>query len=131
MTSGSKKDEKGEKTVRLDAKELMYSLYTKQSGLLPQSFLECLEGCVAGHRFLIGDQRLVLGRSRTCHIFLKDPLVSARHASIVRDQKNFVLEDMNSANGIFVNGKKIKRAVLAHNDEVRIGGCRFLVKLAN
>jgi pSer/pThr/pTyr-binding forkhead associated (FHA) protein len=131
MASGSNQKEKNEKTVRLDEKELMYSLYTKQSGLSPQSFLECVEGAETGRRFLIGEQRLLLGRSRNCNICLKDPQVSARHASIIRDQNCYVIEDMGSANGVFVNGKKIKRAVLAHNDEIAIGGCRFQVKLAN
>ncbi len=129
--TGDRKQEWLDKTVRLDRRELMYSLYTKQTGLWPQSFLECTEGAETGRRFLISEHNLILGRSHECNIRLEDPLVSGRHASIAREGDQFVLEDLGSSNGVFVNGEKVKRAMLANNDEIRIGGCRFLAKLTS
>lgn len=48
--------------------------------------------------------------------------VSRRHVKIEQDtDKSYVLTDLNSLNGTFVNGKKIKKVTLAHGDKICIG----------
>ncbi len=48
--------------------------------------------------------------------------VSRRHVKIEQDtDKSYVLSDLNSLNGTFVNGKKIKKVTLAHGDKICIG----------
>lgn len=119
-----------DKTVRMQDRELMYSLFTKQSGYQPQSFLECIQGNATGSRFLMANERLLIGRSRECHICLHDVHVSGKHAVIYPEQDQYTVEDLESANGVYLNGKRIRRAVLAHNDQVQVGQCVFKVKLA-
>jgi pSer/pThr/pTyr-binding forkhead associated (FHA) protein len=53
--------------------------------------------------------RVVIGRGRDCDLVLDDPAVSRQHAVIsVRTGVPLVIEDLGSANGTFVNGKKIQ-----------------------
>lgn len=47
--------------------------------------------------------------------------VSRRHALIRRDDGGFVVEDLQSSNGTLVNGRPVRRAVLAHGDEIQFG----------
>lgn len=64
---------------------------------------------------------LSLGRSQANHITLKDAKVSRQHAEIQNHGEQFVLLDLNSSNGTFVNGHKINEQVLSHGDEIQIG----------
>lgn len=64
----------------------------------------------------------VLGRSSDCHVTIEDPLVSRHHARIVLDTERAVLYDLNSRNGVKLNGLMIKEAAeLKDGDRLRIG----------
>ena len=54
-------------------------------------------------------------------IILKNPAVSAKHARLKSEQGVFVLEDMNSTNGTFVNQGRISTQQLHHGDIINIG----------
>lgn len=70
---------------------------------------------------------LTLGRQRGNHVVISDPYVSKKHLKIVEDEKEYYLEDLNSSNGTFLNGEKIKDAVRIYNgDRIRIGNIEFL-----
>jgi hypothetical protein len=64
---------------------------------------------------------VVLGRSRECDVRLGDVDTSRRHAKIVCDGGRFVLHDLASTNGTFVNGERIERRELEPGDRVQIG----------
>jgi pSer/pThr/pTyr-binding forkhead associated (FHA) protein len=73
-------------------------------------------------------EQLRIGRSTDADIFLDDKMVSSKHALIKRqpepDQKgkmNYFIEDLQSTNHTFVNGDKIDRHKLVHEDRIRIG----------
>lgn len=51
---------------------------------------------------------IVLGRDSTCDLVLDDPQVSRRHARVVRVGDEITVEDLHSANGTFVDGKRLK-----------------------
>ena len=72
-------------------------------------------------------ERLVFGRSDECDVILGSRRVSRQHAELRRDSSHrFVLEDLGSSNGTFVNGRQISRpAPLAFGDEFEIGDCQF------
>ena len=70
-----------------------------------------------------------LGRHRNNDIVVNDPKVSSFHARIDRSPEGFVLVDLKSRNGSFVNGKRITHSVLATGDEVRLGTARLLYKV--
>ena len=63
-----------------------------------------------------------LGRSKNNEIILRDTSISRRHAEIHRDTGDeFSLIDLNSLNGVFVNGEKIGKYKLKEGDEIEIG----------
>ncbi len=47
-----------------------------------------------------------IGRSGNNKIVLKDPYISKNHLKIVEDEGDFYVEDLNSANGTYINGEK-------------------------
>jgi hypothetical protein len=64
----------------------------------------------------------ILGRSSDCHVTIEDPLVSRHHARIVLEGDRAVLYDLNSRNGVKVNGAGVKEPVeLKDGDRLRIG----------
>lgn len=68
-----------------------------------------------------------IGRSNKSNVVIKDPYISKEHLRIVKDEGDYYLEDMESANGTFVNGNKILDVVkLKNGDRVRIGQVEFL-----
>ncbi len=62
-------------------------------------------------------------------VLLEDELVSGCHARIVREAGEFVIEDLDSANGTFVNGIKAQRKRLADGDKVKVGSYTFVFEL--
>ncbi len=69
----------------------------------------------------------VIGRSRQCDVVVNDPNVSRRHAEVRREADAYVVVDLDSTNGILVNGQEVKRAALADGDRLQLGttGLRF------
>ena len=77
------------------------------------------EGAVL-KEYPINKERMTIGRKPTNDIQLDDPTVSGTHAAIVMLQNAYV-EDMNSTNGVILNGKKVTRRQLSHGDIIRVG----------
>ena len=63
----------------------------------------------------------VLGRDPSCDLVINDERCSRRHAVMERTPTGLQVRDAGSANGIFVNGKKVERAGLVKGDLVRLG----------
>jgi hypothetical protein len=63
----------------------------------------------------------VLGRSRQCDVVIADPNVSRRHAEVRREGEDYVVVDLDSTNGLTVNGREVKRAALADGDRLQLG----------
>ena len=82
-----------------------------------------------GERYGIAALPCVIGRSPECDLVILDLRVSRRHARIVGEDEALVLEDLDSANGVWVNGEPVGRAALADGDTVALGGPRFRVHL--
>jgi two-component system, cell cycle response regulator len=78
-------------------------------------------GAQLGHVTLLGATTHRIGRATECEIWLSDDGVSRRHAVITPDGGSFVLEDTGSANGTFVAGQKVERAVLRDGDLIQFG----------
>ena len=71
----------------------------------------------------------VIGRSES-DLILDDPKVSASHAKFTVEKDDYFVWDFGSANGTYVNGKKIREAtILEENDLIRIGETIFVIKL--
>ena len=73
-----------------------------------------------------------IGRSNSVDISLPDDRkVSRIHARMEKDGDAWVLVDLSSTNGTFVNGQRIEQTKLNSGDEIRIGGTVFLYRAAN
>ncbi len=79
-----------------------------------------------GEVFALAAERIEVGRSPDCDIFLDDVTVSRRHAVISQDGGRFVIEDLGSLNGTFLNRRRIDRAPLSDDDELQIGKYRLV-----
>jgi hypothetical protein len=92
--------------------------------------LVVLFGEEAGKEIEIKGPEVVIGRGN-CDIRLrdKDRLVSRRHARISFDGSNFIIKDLGSKNGTFVNGKRVGECVLEDGDEITLGNIRLLFRL--
>jgi len=80
--------------------------------------------------FPIAKKKTTIGRSKDNDIVLTDPRVSHYHAIIIEQEKNFVLTDLGSHNGIIINEKFVHMLQLKHDDEIKIGNTKltFLTK---
>jgi hypothetical protein len=72
-------------------------------------------------------QELVIGRSSGCDIVLSDLSVSRRHARLIRRDGRWVLQDLDSTNGSWLNGTAVGRCELRAGDELDLGAARFRV----
>ena len=79
----------------------------------------------AGETFVLDNDRVTVGRSPECEIFLDDVTVSRKHAVIVRSGDGFGIHDEGSLNGTFVNKKRVESADLEDGDELQIGKYRL------
>jgi uncharacterized protein DUF4388/FHA domain-containing protein len=70
-----------------------------------------------------------IGRHRNNDIVISDPKVSSFHARIDRSVEGYVLVDLKSRNGSYVNGKRIESGLLKTGDEVRMGTARLAYKV--
>lgn len=85
----------------------------------------------ANEKHSISGDSVMVGRDRTCSIVLAHPAVSRRHARITVAGQGPVLEDLQSANGTYVNNTRIDRVVLKVGDIVRFGAdpaCSYVLK---
>jgi len=73
------------------------------------------------HVSALVDEEYVIGRSPQCNIQYSDSGVSAQHARLIRTDDGYVLEDLDSRNGTYVNDAPIERQLLKDGDEIRIG----------
>lgn len=83
-------------------------------------FFVGLDGAEKSYR-LQTHRPFTLGRDPGNDIILRDPKVSRHHAEIVFERGFFVLKDQASANGTYVNGKRIRVAPLTHGARLRMG----------
>ena len=68
---------------------------------------------------LVGN--IIIGRDPACHISEPDPLLSRRHAEVIANVHGVSVRDLNSRNGILVNGEKTREQVLLPGDVVQLG----------
>ncbi len=72
---------------------------------------------------------IMLGRHSQADIRLSLPNVSRRHCRLVLCEGRWHVFDLDSLNGVFVNGERVRQAVLRHRDMLQIGGYAFEVDL--
>ena len=73
------------------------------------------------------DEGLTLGRKGDNDIVIKDPYVSKTHFMVVKDEKEYFLEDLKSSNGTYLNGQILLDVIkLTNGDRIKVGNIEFL-----
>jgi pSer/pThr/pTyr-binding forkhead associated (FHA) protein len=84
----------------------------------------------AGRRYPLKGAATRIGRLADNDIVLRDPDVSRHHATIIDTGSGFMIMDLQSANGVEVEGQRIDvSAALAAGDHIRIGGREFMFEI--
>jgi diguanylate cyclase (GGDEF)-like protein len=93
---------------------------------------ESREGCLViiygddlGRRVPLGSEPTVLGRSSKCDVQLDQESVSRNHARISRQRSHYVIRDLGSTNGTYVNDELVDEVVLRDGDQLKIGRTIF------
>ena len=88
--------------------------------------LAAISGKLKGAIFAINEEALVIGRETAANLCIADASVSRRHSKIEKKADGFVITDLESLNGTFINDVPVKSRLLEHGDLVRIGDSQFL-----
>ena len=89
-----------------------------------------VRGANIGTHYLIREAKQRLGRDSHCEVHLEDSEASRTHAEIEFVDGEFVLRDLGSSNGTFVNGNRITEHTLRIGDRVQIGKRLMLFRLS-
>jgi Nif-specific regulatory protein len=91
--------------------------------------LAAISGKLKGATFTIDEETIIIGRDTSVGLCISDASVSRRHSQIEKQGNDFVLSDLDSLNGTFINDVPVKSRRLEHGDRVRIGESQFLFLL--
>jgi Nif-specific regulatory protein len=87
--------------------------------------IAAITGKLADTVISMNEGPVLIGRQAGATLKISNASVSRRHALIEREGDKFVIADLGSRNGTFVNGVPVKRRELNHGDRVRIGDSQF------
>ncbi|HMJ24888.1 MAG TPA: FHA domain-containing protein, partial [Pyrinomonadaceae bacterium] len=88
--------------------------------------LIAINGSLKGNTFALDEDQITIGRESASGVSLAHSSVSRRHCLIKRHGDEFVIADLDSFNGTFVNGVPVKEQILAHADQIKIGSIALL-----
>src|SRR6266481_447842 len=94
-----------------------------------QPRLAAISHKLKGAIFTISKAEDVIGRETTAKLYIADASVSRRHPRVENNGERFVITDLESLNGTFINDVPVKTRTLEHGDRVRIGESQFLFLL--
>lgn len=115
-------DEAGDDVTRFIGAPLPY-------GTTSVAWLVYAGGAHRGRDVRLGAGTTRIGSTRDCEIAIAgDTYISSRHAEIDFSEGAFRLHDLQSTNGTFLNGKKVREAELADGDRLRIGTTELIFK---
>ncbi len=109
--------------TQADGKEIPLEETQNQTG--QNYYLQLTEGDLEQKEFALKENTSI-GRSSANDIPLKAPKVSRQHAAINLYNNQYILIDLKSSNGVYVNGAKVDECVLNNGDEISVGGYKFL-----
>ncbi len=105
------------KTIEVEAREL------PSTPPPPPIILTMRKGPKPGQQFAFTQATIALGRRDDNDVVIDDPQVSRRHASLTWEEGTFVLRDLGSANGTFLNATRITEPhALREGDAIGLGG---------
>ena len=91
---------------------------------MPSLFV--IRGNDQGRRFELEEAIVRLGRDSSSPVQLHDTEVSRHHAELRQSDRDYVLSDLNSSNGTFINGRRVRQHLLASGDQIQVGSTLIL-----
>ncbi len=91
--------------------------------------LVAVNGPLNGRTFYLDEPLFSIGRLGSNEVCLEDPFVSRHHCVIRNEGDEYTIEDLNSANGTYLNGERVSAGSLKEGCLIQIGTSRFLFKL--
>lgn len=90
---------------------------------IPQmyAFLEITDFEEKGRRIELREDKIIIGRSPRCEITFPVKHISREHACIYFHNEEYFIEDLDSTNGIYINGVKIAKCALRNQDQIELG----------
>lgn len=82
-------------------------------------------GDASGKEYELSERRVTVGSSNDCDVVIGDPTVSAEHFVIIRDEQSYLLQDLGSTNGTYIDNSQIKEAYLRPGAVIRAGDAFF------
>lgn len=104
----------------------MPEVVTDSHGVLPKVVLRGVSGPVLGRSFVVRDG-MVLGRQGDCDVVIEAQGISRRHARIHLHGAAVRVDDLDSTNGSFVNGRRVATGPLRPGDELTLDNVRFVL----
>jgi ABC transport system ATP-binding/permease protein len=98
---------------------------------VPPARLVVVSTNLAGSEFVLDRPSLVIGRTPENDIVLNHKSISRHHAKIIRDGDKYIVVDLESANGVRVNGSEFERVELQSGDTVELGHVRLKFSAGN
>jgi pSer/pThr/pTyr-binding forkhead associated (FHA) protein len=83
-------------------------------------------GAGSGSRFTLDADVVRAGRHPDSDIFLDDITVSRRHVEVRRTDRGYVVRDVGSLNGTYLNRERVEEALLSNGDELQIGAFKLV-----
>jgi pSer/pThr/pTyr-binding forkhead associated (FHA) protein len=83
------------------------------------------DGSIAG-QWELGGLPLVVGRGDATDAQIDDESASRRHSVILREGEHYIIEDLGSQNGTWVDGRRVLAARLSHNARILVGRTQFI-----
>lgn len=91
------------------------------------AFLKITSGGADSAPHEITEDQTAIGRAPACAITVDDPAASGRHCLVIREDRTFVVRDLGSTNGTYLNGERITEAPLRPKDVLTIGSVEILI----
>ncbi|MEE9269595.1 MAG: FHA domain-containing protein [Candidatus Krumholzibacteria bacterium] len=85
------------------------------------------KGPGAGRKLPLVPMTMTIGREHDNNIELKDEEVSRYHARISYEGGQYLIKDLDSSSGTWINEEKISEKALEHGDKIRLGGIEMVV----
>jgi pSer/pThr/pTyr-binding forkhead associated (FHA) protein len=93
---------------------------------VPKFVLRGVSGAVFGKVYPVAGP-VVIGRAPECDISVQAEEISRRHALVKPTQDGLSVEDLGSANGTYINARRVQQGFLHAGDELRLDAVRFIV----
>jgi pSer/pThr/pTyr-binding forkhead associated (FHA) protein len=87
----------------------------------PRARLVVISGPATGRQLVLGRPRVLVGRDAAADLVLDDDSLSKLHALFLRTSQGYQVQDLESANGTWVNGVRSEIALLHPGDRIALG----------